>query len=443
MTLSEIRSALDAIGMRPTRSLGQNFLFDQNLARWVVEQLDLSPDDHLVEIGPGLGALTEYALPRCRTAQLIEKDGRLAGFLTRRFGTAAEVLHEDAVEFDARTLFPRRPLKVLGNLPYYVSSPILFRFAGEPSAADALVFTLQKELAQRLSASPSSPEYGALTLLIGRRWNVEYLRTLPAAVFFPEPAVESAVVKLIPRGPEELPPCDGAEFTRLVKLGFSQRRKQLRKLLQLPGWDDMAASLGVSREVRAEALDLDQWVSLVNLAAPAVAAAQDVHGEQFDVVDENDRVIRRASRHEVHTAGLRHRAVHIFIFNGRGELFLQKRSAWKDAHPSRWDSSAAGHVNAGQTFDATAPRELEEELGVETALQKVGRLPPSEDTGQEFVQLYEGNHEGPFRLPPSEIECGGFFPTGLIERWIAVRPDDFAGGFRRCFELWQERRSRL
>src|SRR6186997_1877367 len=230
MKLSTIHASLAQLGMEPTRSLGQNFLHDQNLAEWIVAQLDLKPDDAWVELGPGLGALTEFALARSPRGLVIEKDGRLAAFLHDRF-PELEIIHGDATEFDARELFSRGPVKVLGNLPYYISSQILFSFTAEPSPVGTLVFTLQKELAERLSAEPRTKAYGALTLLIGRRWHVHFARKLPPSVFTPQPKVDSAVVTLTPRDPEELPPCDGAAFRRLVKRGFAQRRKLLRKNL--------------------------------------------------------------------------------------------------------------------------------------------------------------------------------------------------------------------
>jgi hypothetical protein len=188
MRLSTIQTSLAKIGMKPTRSLGQNFLHDQNLGEWIVAQLDLQPDEPWVELGPGLGALTEFALERSRNALLIEKDRRMVDFLRERF-SGVEIVHGDAGEFDVRELFARGPVKVLGNLPYYVSSQILFQFTAEPSPVRTLVFTLQKELAERLSATPRTKAYGALTLLIGRRWRVKYLRTLPGKVFFPAPNV--------------------------------------------------------------------------------------------------------------------------------------------------------------------------------------------------------------------------------------------------------------
>ena len=426
--------------MHPSKSLGQNFLHDQNLAEWIVAQLDLNPDDHLVEIGPGLGALTEFALPRCGSATLIEKDGRLAEFLKGRFAEvrALEILHADALEYDARELFPRGPSKLLGNLPYYVTSPILFKFTAEPSPVCRLVLTMQRELAERLSAQPRTKEYGALTLVIQRRWTVKYLRTLPGSVFVPAPKVDSAVVALTPRDPDELPECDGDFFNTIVKQGLSQRRKQLRKMLAeyRLDWPAVAAALGITETARAEELGLSEWIHLTNLIRPQnETAAQDVHGEMFDVVDENNRVIGKSSRHEVHTQKLRHRAVHVFVFNKKGELFLQKRSRWKDAHPSKWDSSASGHLNAGDNYDETAVREVGEELGVRAEVELIGSVAACPNTGHEFVQLYRASHEGPFVLPRSEIECGGFFPVPLIARWIAARPRDFATGFLECFRL--------
>ena len=441
MKLSTITASLAQLGMKPTRSLGQNFLHDQNLADWIVAQLGLKAGEAWLELGPGLGALTEFALARSANGLLIEKDGRMVGFLQERF-PGVEIVHGDATEYDVRALFARGPVKVLGNLPYYVSSQILFQFTDEPSPVSMLIFTLQKELAERLSAGPRTKAYGALTLLIGRRWRVKYLRTLPGSVFHPAPNVESAVVALTPRPTGELPECDGALFRKLVKQGFSQRRKLLRKNLsdQQLDWPALCAHLGVEETTRAEELSLEQWIALTNFASGAApnAVAQDVHGEIFDVVDENDRVTGKTSRFTVHAQKLRHRAVHIFVFNAQGDLFLQKRSRWKDKHPGQWDSSADGHVNAGDDYAATAPRELREELGVDAEVEEVASIAAGENTGWEFVRLYRALHEGPFRLPPAEIESGAFFTREQIAGWIAARPQDFAPGFLECWRVFQD-----
>jgi 16S rRNA (adenine1518-N6/adenine1519-N6)-dimethyltransferase len=448
LKLSTITASLAEIGMHPTKSLGQNFLHDQNLAEWIVTQSGLEPGDAWLELGPGLGALTEFAIPKSPHGFAIEKDGRLVEFLKERF-PALEILHEDATDFDVRDLFARGPVKVLGNLPYYVSSQILFAFTAEPSPVASMIFTLQRELAERLSAGPRTKEYGALTLLIGRRWQVKYLRTIPGSVFYPAPKVESAIIRITPRPPDQIPPCDGPRFTTLVKQGFSQRRKQLRKMLASYAldWTKLTTALGVPETVRAEELSLDQWIAVTNfvthgaISRPAVspAAAQDIHREVFDVVDAEDQVVRTASRHTVHTEKLLHRAVHIFVFNRRGELFLQRRSRWKDMHPLKWDSSAAGHVNSGQNYDETAPRELEEELGVKAAVTLVGSISARQETGWEHVRLYSAAHDGPFTLEPAEIDTGGFFTLEQVSRWIASRPGDFANGFLECFRLLQHK----
>jgi len=456
--LSKIGQTLGELGKAPKQSLGQNFLHDQNIAQWIVDQIELQPGEPWVELGPGLGALTEYALSKSENGLVIEKDGKLADFLRAQF-PKLEIIHGDASEFDTRELFARGPVKVVGNLPYYVSSQILLGWTAEPSPVGRLVFTLQKELAERLSGEPRTKAYGALTLLIGRRWHVHFARKLPPSVFTPAPRVDSAVVVLTPREDSSLPPCDGTQFRRLVKRGFAQRRKLLRKNIgdEIEDWPAFCRALDLPETVRAEELDLAQWIAVTNfvsgfgsrvLGSRGVGEpetrnpkpetyAQDVHGEIFDVVDENDRVVRQASRHDVHTQKLLHRAVHIFVFNQHGELFLQRRSRWKDMHPLCWDSSAAGHVEAGQTYDATAPREVMEELGVEVGCQRIGEVAARAETGWEFVHFYRAEHDGPFRLAPAEIDSGAFFTLSQIDRWIAARPADFASGFLECYRRFR------
>ena len=436
MKLSTIAATLAELGAKPTQSLGQNFLHDQNLARWIVDQVNIQPGEAWVEIGPGLGALTQFAVEKSANGMLLEKDDRLIEWLRREY-SQLEIVHGDALEFDKRDLFRRGAVKIFGNLPYYVSSQLLFQFAEDPSPASGFVFTLQRELAERLCGSPRTKAYGALTLLLGRRWQANLLRILPAHLFTPVPKVDSAVVSLTPRPDGEVPDCDGALFTRLVKQGFAQRRKLLRKNLDLPNWPEIAATMQIPETSRAEELSLAQWVTLTNLVSGATddhsAKAQDLVGEIFDVVDEQNEVIGQRPRGEVHAEKLRHRAVHVFVFNKRGEIFLQKRSRWKDKQPRKWDSSAAGHVCSGDTYEMTAPRELEEELGVSAPVELVGEIDACHNTGWEFVKIYKARHNGPFRLPPSEIEGGDFFTIAQVARWIATRPQDFAKGFLECW----------
>lgn len=162
--------------------------------------------------------------------------------------------------------------------------------------------------------------------------------------------------------------------------------------------------------------------------------------EIFEFVNDHDEVIGRAPRHEVHRRGLKHRAVHVLVFNARGQLFLQKRSLKKDCFPGAWDSSASGHLDPGESYDACAVRELREELGLELChppapLFKVAACP---ETGQEFVWVYRCTAEGPFTLQAEEIERGGWFAPAEINRWIAERPGDFASGFVLIWQRLQE-----
>jgi 16S rRNA (adenine1518-N6/adenine1519-N6)-dimethyltransferase len=436
MTITEIKHAAATIGMTPSRSLGQNFLFDQNLAKWIVAQLDIQPGDHVVEIGPGLGSLTESLVESGATLTLIEKDDRLIEHLRTRFAAPhIEVVHGDALDFDTRRLLGRGPLKIVGNLPYYVSTPIIDRFADPLLSPAKLVFTLQRELAERLKAVPRTKDFGAMTVCLGRRWAVQYLRTLPASVFYPEPKVESAVIMLQPRSGAETPPCDDALFQLLVRGGFSERRKQLRKNLErvAPGhdWREHLRALGLTETVRAEELGLGQWTRLVQSIDHSVAQ----HGEEiFDIVDEHDAVIGAMPRDEVHVRDLRHRAIHVQIFNGAGEVFLQKRSIWKDRSPTKWDSSTAGHVDTGESYEQAARRELMEEIAAEVGtLTPICKLGCGPETGWEFLQIYRAEHEGPFRFAALEVEGGLFMPVAQVADWLAWNPQDFTPVFRMAF----------
>ncbi len=160
--------------------------------------------------------------------------------------------------------------------------------------------------------------------------------------------------------------------------------------------------------------------------------------EIFDCVDAADQVIGQEKRSEVHRQGLRHRSVHVLIFNERGEIFLQKRSMQKDTFPGRWDSSASGHLDCGEDYDICAARELREELGVEVGqpLKRLFKINACAESGMEFVWVYRGEAEGPFTLHPDEIERGGWFSPDRVTEWLREDPEDFASGFRVIWSKW-------
>ena len=151
-------------------------------------------------------------------------------------------------------------------------------------------------------------------------------------------------------------------------------------------------------------------------------------GEIFDVVNERDGVIGRQPRTEVHQLGLMHRAVHVLVFNSRRQVFLQKRSRNKDRQPGLWDSSASGHVESGEDYDACAVRELREEIGLQlnATPQRLFKLSASAETDQEHVWVYRCEAEGPFTLDPDEIERGGWFTPAEVTGWMTEKPEEFA-----------------
>lgn len=161
--------------------------------------------------------------------------------------------------------------------------------------------------------------------------------------------------------------------------------------------------------------------------------------ELFDVVNDRDEVIGRRPRCEVHRLGLKHRAVHVLVFNRRGELFLQRRALTKDSAPGKWDTSASGHLAPGESYDAAAVRELAEELGVrpDRPPERLFKIPAGPATEQEFVWVYRVEADGPFRLHPEEIAGGGWFTPQQVSRWLAERPGDFAGAVPLIWERYR------
>lgn len=158
----------------------------------------------------------------------------------------------------------------------------------------------------------------------------------------------------------------------------------------------------------------------------------------FDVVNERDEVVDRQPRREVHRLGLRHRAVHVLLFNSAGQVLLQKRSMTKDRQPGLWDTSASGHVESGEDYDAAAGRELREEIGWDRwpPPERLFKIPAGPETDQEFVWVYGCRGEGPLALNPDEIERADWFAPEEITRWMAERPGEFASSFRAIWKLW-------
>ena len=271
MKLSEMREMLAREDIQLTKSLGQNFLHDGNQLRRIVEAAELSPSDKVLEIGPGLGPLTELLLKNAGEVLAIEKDGRLVEVLTNRFEASSHLrlLHDDALEFLKRERHDWRDWKLVANLPYSVASPILVELAQGERSPRRMVATLQLEVARRLMAKAGDDDYGLLTLLVQLDFEPRDWFKIPAGCFFPAPDVDSACVILERRAQPLLPEERRRDFHKVVKRAFSQRRKMMFKLLKAD-WPEAEltrafAATGLSPQVRAERVDIHQFVALTSL----------------------------------------------------------------------------------------------------------------------------------------------------------------------------------
>jgi 16S rRNA (adenine1518-N6/adenine1519-N6)-dimethyltransferase len=287
MKLSEMKQVLAERGIQLTKSLGQNFLHDGNQLRRITAAAELKKTDKVLEIGPGLGPLTASLVEWAGEVLAIEKDDRLVRVLEERFSLQRErrlpeersnveapagprpflrLVHGDALEFLRQKQQDWHEWKLVANLPYSVASPILVDLAQALQGPERMVGTLQLEVARRLVAKPAEKDYGLLTLLVQMNYEPLGWFKVPASCFFPKPEVDSACVILIRREPLLVAPKLRETFVKIVKRGFSQRRKMMLKLLR-EDWngedlDHAFESLGLGRAVRAESVGLEQFAEL-------------------------------------------------------------------------------------------------------------------------------------------------------------------------------------
>jgi len=253
-------------GHVPRRRFGQNFLVDRAVIERIIESLAPRRADHIVEIGPGLGALTGPLVERIEHLHVIELDRDLCARLREAYPPERLTVHQgDALRFDFGTL--PSPLRVVGNLPYNVSTPLLFHVAEAAARCTDLHFMLQQEVVDRMVAEPSRPEYGRLSVTLQYRFRMEKLFTVPPGAFRPAPKVSSAVVRLVPRAPEELSVFDEGDFAEVVAKAFSMRRKTLKNALSGLISPAALAEIGVDPGQRAEALPVAAFVTIANRIA--------------------------------------------------------------------------------------------------------------------------------------------------------------------------------
>lgn len=269
---SVVRALLREHGVNVKKRFGQNFLIDQNILEKIVAAAELRVEDTVLEIGPGVGALTEALAQKAGAVVAVEIDDQLLPLLRQVLAPYENVrlIHGDALRIDwSEALGPVTSLKIVANLPYYITSPLIMGFLESTLPIQLMVLMVQAEVAERLAAVPGSKAYGALTVAVQYRAEVRRIAKVPRTVFYPQPNVDSAVVALRIR-PYTVQAADEEVFSTLVRSAFAQRRKTLRKaLMPLAGEmdfdvEELLQSAGIDPSLRGESLAVDSYVALAN-----------------------------------------------------------------------------------------------------------------------------------------------------------------------------------
>ncbi|MDB5727589.1 MAG: rsmA [Noviherbaspirillum sp.] len=258
----------------PRKRFGQNFLTDQSVLSHIIQSIDPQPDDAMVEIGPGLGAMTELLLQSLGRLHVVELDRDLVTRLQKNFDMDKLIVHAgDALRFDFTSIpvSPGQKLRVVGNLPYNISSPLLFHLTEIAPQVRDQHFMLQKEVVERMVAEPGSKTFGRLSVMLQWRYHMELLFVVPPTAFDPPPRVDSAIVRMIPVAQPLA--CDAALLEQVVTKAFSQRRKVLRNCVAGLLTENDLIDAGVDPQARPEAVPMEQFVALANRLASARGTA--------------------------------------------------------------------------------------------------------------------------------------------------------------------------
>jgi 16S rRNA (adenine1518-N6/adenine1519-N6)-dimethyltransferase len=250
----------------PKKRFGQNFLTDQTILSQIIRAISPQPDQSMVEIGPGLAAMTQLLLQSLQHLHVVELDRDLVARLKKSFDPARLTIHEgDALQFDFSSIpvAAGKKLRVVGNLPYNISSPLLFHLAEIATAVEDQHFMLQKEVVERMVAEPGNKAYGRLSVMLQWRYHMELLFVVPPTAFDPPPKVDSAIVRMIPKA--QPLPCSQARLEAVVTKAFSQRRKVIRNCLAGMFSEQQLLEVGIDPQARAETIALENYVALANL----------------------------------------------------------------------------------------------------------------------------------------------------------------------------------
>lgn len=255
-------------GHRARKRFGQNFLVNDNVISGIIRAVQAQEQDNLIEIGPGLGVLTERFAQTKAKLTAIELDRDLADRISERFASNSNfrLLCQDALKVDFSTVYDiDSRLRIIGNLPYNISTPLIFHLLKYAEQIDDMHFMLQKEVVDRMAAAPSTKDFGRLSVMVQYRCTVESIIDVPPQSFDPPPKVDSAVVRLIPKKPE-LKANSIPWFERIVRNAFNQRRKTLRNTLRNELTPEQIEQLGINPSLRPENLSVTEYVKLANYA---------------------------------------------------------------------------------------------------------------------------------------------------------------------------------
>ena len=248
----------------PRKRFGQNFLTDQNVLSEIIRVIAPTADDAMVEIGPGQGAMTALLLAHLSRLHVVELDRDLVAMLQKKFSTDKLIIHSgDALQFDFGALKPAQgKLRIVGNLPYNISSPLLFHLAQYAQQVEDQHFMLQKEVVQRMVAPPGGKDYGRLSVMLQWRYQMELLFIVPPTAFDPPPKVDSAIVRMRPIASPLA--CEQARLEQVVTQAFSQRRKVIRNSLSGLFTEQQLIAAGIDPQARPETVSLEQYVALTH-----------------------------------------------------------------------------------------------------------------------------------------------------------------------------------
>ena len=270
---NKIKSTLDKYGFKFSKSLGQNFLIDGNLVRKIVQESNINKNDYVLEIGPGMGTLTEELALNAKKVVAVELDKKLLPILDESLEgyDNVEIVYGDILKTDVKKLIEEKleggPVKLVANLPYYVTTPIIGKLLEEDLNLESISVMVQKEVALRMSAGPGSKDYGALSIFVNFYSNPRIVVKVPKTVFMPQPKIDSAVIKLELK--KDLPDVDREKFFKIVKAAFSKRRKTIINALSTYGFDidkeiikNALVESGIRPDERAENISIEDFIKL-------------------------------------------------------------------------------------------------------------------------------------------------------------------------------------